>query len=62
MMVSMQKVIVLIIILAAALAVGRRLYRTFRSKGAEGCGCSNCSQCDVQSTCTLEEKTNDDEI
>ena len=58
----MQKVIVLVIILVAALVVGRRLYRTFRSKGAEGCGCSSCSQCDVQSTCTLEEKTNDDEI
>ncbi len=58
----MQKVIVLVIILVAALVVGRRLYRTFRSGGAEGCGCSSCSHCDVQSTCTLEEKTNDDEI
>ncbi len=53
----MQKLIVAIIVLIAAIAVARRLYMTFRSDSIQGCGCSGCSQCDVQSTCTLDQHT-----
>ncbi|MBS3779851.1 MAG: FeoB-associated Cys-rich membrane protein [Desulfovermiculus sp.] len=59
---DMQKIIVAVIVLIAAIVVGRRLYKTFRSGGAEGCGCSSCSNCDVQSTCNLEQKQNEEEI
>lgn len=53
----MQKLIVAIIVLIAAIVVARRLYMTFRSKDTQGCGCSGCSSCDVQSTCTLDQHT-----
>ena len=53
----MQKLLVAIIVLIAAIVVARRLYITFRSKGTQGCGCSGCSSCDIQSTCTLDQHT-----
>jgi flagellar basal body-associated protein FliL len=53
----MQKLIVAIIVLIAAIVVARRLYMTFRSKGTQSCGCSGCSSCDVQPTCTLDQHT-----
>ncbi|MDZ7760654.1 MAG: FeoB-associated Cys-rich membrane protein [Desulfovermiculus sp.] len=56
----MQKVLVAIIVLIAAIVVGRRLYRTFRG-GSDACGCSGCSQCEVQSTCHLEQNQHTDE-
>ncbi len=49
----MQKLIVWIVVLIAAIVLVRRLYITFRSSGQEGCGCSGCSQCTAQSTCSL---------
>ena len=44
----MQKIIVAVIVLIAAIFVARRLYKAFRSQGADACGCSGCSKCDLQ--------------
>jgi hypothetical protein len=49
----MQQFIVWIVVLIAAIVLIRRLYIAFRSGGQQGCGCSSCSQCTAQSTCTL---------
>ncbi|WP_084288202.1 FeoB-associated Cys-rich membrane protein [Desulfovermiculus halophilus] len=49
----MQKLIVAGIVLVAAIVVVRRLYRTFSRSGQAECGCSGCSQCSVQSECTI---------
>ena len=57
----MQTIIVAVIVLVAAVLVARRLYRTFRSGGTEGCGCSSCTQCDVQSACDLEQNKHTEE-
>ncbi len=58
----MQKLIVAVIVLIAAIFVARRLYKAFRSKGADACGCSGCSKCDIQSTCSLEAKNAPNEV
>ena len=40
----MQNLIVLLIVLAAVIYVGRRLYNSFRPGASScGCGCSGCS-------------------
>ncbi|MFO7803867.1 MAG: FeoB-associated Cys-rich membrane protein [Desulfovermiculus sp.] len=57
----MQKLIVAVIVLIAAIFVARRLYKAFRSQGADACGCSGCSKCDVQASCTLEHKSTPNE-
>ncbi len=38
----MQNLIVALIILAAAVYVGRRFYRSTRTKSSCGCGCEGC--------------------
>ncbi len=53
----MQKVIVFVIVFIAVFIVGRRLYRTFKKTGAEGCGCDNCQ---VKSSCTIDLKKKKD--
>lgn len=49
----MQTLIVVLIILAAAVYVGRRFYRSTQAKSSCGCGCDGCgaaSDCaDIQS-------------
>jgi hypothetical protein len=44
----MQTLIVALIILAAAVYVGRRFYRSTQAKDACGCGCDGC---DAAKTC-----------
>jgi len=59
----MQKIIVAVIVLIAAIFVARRLYKAFRSQGADDtCGCSGCSKCDIQSTCSLEAKSGPNDV
>lgn len=44
----MQNALVLLIILLAAIYVGRRIYRSFSSKN-QGCSCSpDCNDCDLK--------------
>ena len=51
----MQNLIVLLIVLAAVIYVGRRLYNSFRPGASScGCGCSGCSN----SGCSLPQKKN----
>jgi hypothetical protein len=38
----MQTVVVILILCIAALFVGRRFYRSWKTRGGCGCGCSGC--------------------
>lgn len=51
----MQQTIVGVIILVAVIVLARRLYVAFRSGGQKGCGCSGCSNCASEQTCSLDQ-------
>jgi len=60
---TVQNIIVIIILIACALYIGRRMYNNFRGTrkgGGCGCGCSDCGP-DIASTCSSRNLKSDPE-
>jgi len=57
----MQKIIVILIVIAAVFFVLRRLFRALYADPGEGCGCGGCSGCPSQGQCSLEDDSGDDQ-